>query len=122
MPFGDWEVLQGLEEGMVPDITDDSAQQTRSCPFIHRGFAYFKLRAHFLRGQQAAFSQPPKSTLEMIGAANPCHFLQVERLVLPSPPSLLVKDVSYLTITVLVEQTVDFSDKVGRGLANLGDR
>jgi hypothetical protein len=31
MPFGDCKVLQGLEEGMVPDITDDSAQQTRSC-------------------------------------------------------------------------------------------
>src|SRR5260370_35372930 len=89
---------------------------------MYRRHGDSQLLAHFLRRQQTAFAQPTEATFQMIRAANPSHFLQCVGLILPGAASLLVEDFCDLTVTVIVEQTVDLSDDLWFGLANVGDR
>ena len=67
-------------------------------------------------------AQPTESAFQMIRAADPGHFFEGIGLILPGAVSLLVEDFCNLTVTVIVEQTVDFGDNLWFGLANLCDR
>src|SRR5262249_557907 len=67
------------------------------------------------------FTEPAEPALEVVGHANPCNLLQGEWQVLPSPAPSLVQNLSYLTITVIVEQLVDFGEDFWFEFANLSN-
>jgi hypothetical protein len=57
----------------------------------------------------------------MKGLPDMSNFLEVERLVLPGPPSLSIQDIRNLAITVVIEQSVDLGDDLRLCLPNLSD-
>jgi len=78
--------------------------------------------AHLFGGEQPPGSQPAIATLQIEGLADMGNLLQVERLILPSPPSVSIENFCDLAITVILEQRVDFGNHLWLGLSNLRDR
>ena len=50
------------------------------------------------------------------------NLFQVERLILPSSPPLLIQNVCNLAVTVMIQQCVDLGDHIRLCLSNLSDR
>ncbi|WP_246787909.1 hypothetical protein [Bradyrhizobium sp. CCBAU 53421] len=59
---------------------------------------------------------------ELVGATNPGDLLEIERLCVPCAPSVLIENLSDLTIAVMVEATIDLGDELRFELADLCDR
>jgi hypothetical protein len=49
------------------------------------------------------------------------NLFQVERFILPSPPSSLIQNRCDLAVTVMIQQSVDLGDHVRFRLPNLSD-
>src|ERR1035437_4965742 len=107
---------------MAAPVTDQPTKETRLSPFIHGRLRDFQPFAHLLGGQPTSLSQPVEMALNMMRRAYPRNFLQRKRQVLPSPASLLVKDVRHFAVAMIIEQTVDLRNEIWLGLANLGNR
>ena len=77
--------------------------------------------AHLLGSEQAPGSQTVVTALQVERLPDMRNLLQVERLVLPSSPSLPIQNFRDLTITVAMQERVDFGDHFRFCLPNLSD-
>src|SRR5437660_6493284 len=57
----------------------------------------------------------------MEGLPDMRNLLQVERLILPSPPSSLIQNLCDLAVTVMIQQSVDLGDYLRFRLPDLSD-
>jgi hypothetical protein len=66
--------------------------------------------AHLFRSEQSSGSQPAVAAPQIESLPDMRNLLQVERFILPSPPSSPIQNFRDLAITVMIQQPVDFGD------------
>jgi transposase len=79
-------------------------------------------RAHLFCGEQALGAQTAVAALQIEGLPDMRNLLQVERFILPRPPTLSVQNFCDLAIAVLFQQCVDLSHHLRLCFPNLSDR
>jgi len=97
-------------------------QPALSCPIIDCSGRHAVPHAHLFSSEQSPGSQPAVAALQIESLPDMRNLLQVERFILPSPPSSPIQNVRDLAIAVMIQQPVDFGDHFRLGLSNLRHR
>jgi hypothetical protein len=97
-------------------------QPALSCPIIDCSGRHAVPHAHLFSSEQSPGSQPAVAALQIESLPDMRNLLQVERFILPSPPSSPIQNFRDLAITVMIQQPVDFGDHFRLRLSNLRDR
>lgn len=78
--------------------------------------------AHLFGREQASGSQPTVAALQTKRLPDMSDLLEIERLVLPSPPTVSIQNLRHLSVAVMIQQGVNLGDDFLLRLPNMGDR
>ena len=102
MAFCDRCIFQGFVEATLIRTIRMFAEETLALPIMHCGRRDAQLAGHFIGCQVSLRPKTAEVALKTISTASPGYFLQGERLILPSPMSITVENLGYLSITMMV--------------------
>jgi len=114
--------LKGFVQTAPVVIVAVFSQQALPSPSVDRCATHTVPRAHLLGREQASGSQPTVAALQSKRLPNMSDLLEIEWLVLPSPPALSIQNLRDLSVAVMIQQGVNLGDGFLLRYPNLSDR